>query len=321
MIRICEQGEENPMAYSRILRTLVTSIAVLIAPVANGTELPAGVKTQPINDYPIAYVESGSGLPLVMVHGALSDYRTWTAQMTPMSQNHRAIAVSLRHYFPERWDGKGSTFSWQQHVADLIAFIKAIDAGPVHLLGHSRGGLIVVEAALAEPGLIGSLILAEPGVLLDEGGGFGTALQANADARTLAEQRAARTKTVLSRFEQADIDGGLQIFINDVGGPGSWESLTEAQRQMFRDNAWTVKGTAAEQRRPLSCREFGSLNKPVLLVGGEESPARYRQILNVIEPCLKQGKRVTIANASHGMHRMNPAEFNGAVIQFLRQRE
>ena len=224
-----------------------------------------------VNGYPMAYVEIGSGPPLVMVHGGLSDYRTWAAQMKPLSDKHRTVAVSLRHYFPERWDGKGATFSSQQHVADLIAFIKAMNAGPIHLLGHSRGGLVVLEAALAEPGLVGNLILAEPGVILNEAGGFGAALQANADARALAAQRAARTKSVLSRFEQGDIDGGLEIFIDDVGGPGSWGKLTETQRQMFRDNAWTVKGTEGEQRRPLSCREFGSLNKPVLLVVGEKS--------------------------------------------------
>lgn len=307
----------------RTLRVLVVSfsIACLIAPVANGAELPPGVKTVQVNGYPMAYIESGSGPPLVMVHGGLSDYRTWAAQMEPLSHKYRAIAVSLRHYFPERWDGKGATFSWQQHVADLIAFIKAMNAGPIHLLGHSRGGLIALEAALAEPGLVAKLILAEPGVLLDEAGGFGAVPKANADAMSFAKQRAARIKSVLSRFEHGDIDGGLEIFVDDTGGPGSWRKLREAERQARRDNAWTVKGLETEQRRPLGCREFVNLNKPVLLVGGERSPARNGQVLNVIESCLKQGKRITIANASHGMHRMNPAAFNSAVMYFLDQHE
>jgi len=56
---------------------------------------------------------------------------------------------------------------------------------------------------------------------------------------------------------------------------------------------------------------------PVLLVGGERSPARNGEILNVIEPCLKKRGRVTIPNASHAMNRMNPAAFNQAVLQFL----
>jgi hypothetical protein len=72
-----------------------------------------------------------------------------------------------------------------------------------------------------------------------------------------------------------------------------------------------------EERRPVNCQELEALNMPVLLVGGEKSPARYGQILTVIEPCLKERERVTIPNASHGMHRMNPIAFNSSVAQFL----
>src|SRR5262249_21018099 len=119
-------------------------------------ELPPGAKTLPVNGYNMAYVENGGGRPLIMVHGALTDYRSWSAQMEPLGRSNRAVAVSLRHYFPERWDGKGGNFSWKQHVADTIAFIKALNAGPVDLIGHSRGGLIAFEIARAQPTLLRS---------------------------------------------------------------------------------------------------------------------------------------------------------------------
>jgi esterase len=306
------------MTSIRSLYVLVVSLltTLLFLSAANAGELPPGAKTLPVNGYNMAYVENGSGRPLIMVHGALTDYRSWSAQMEPLGQSNRAIAVSLRHYFPERWDGKGGNFSWKQHVADTIAFIKALNAGPVDLIGHSRGGLIAFEIARAQPTLLRSLILAEPGLILDEAG-FGAALQDNAAARTAANERAARVKSVLNRFEAGDIDGGLEIFVDAVSGIGSWKNLSEAQRQIFRDNAWTIKGMEEEERRPVNCRELEALNMPVLLAGGEKSPARYGQILIVIEPCLKERERVTIPNASHGMHRMNPAVFNSSVAQFL----
>ena len=291
-------------------------ITLLLLPAANTGELPPGVRALPVNGYDMAYVENGGGRPLIMVHGALTDYRSWSAQMEALGRSNRAVAVSLRHYFPERWDGKGGNFSWKQHVADMIAFIKALDAGPVDLIGHSRGGLVAFEIARAEPTLLRSLILAEPGLILDETG-FGAALQDNAAAKSAANERAARVKSGLKRFEERDIDGGLEVFVDAVSGVGSWKNLTEGQRQIFRDNAWTIKGMGEEQRRPVSCRELEALNMPVLLVGGEKSPARYGQVLTVIEPCLKQRERVTIPSASHGMHRMNPAAFNSAVAQFM----
>ena len=86
---------------------------------------------------------------------------------------------------------------------------------------------------------------------------------------------------------------------------------------MYRDNAWTVKGLEQEQRRRVSCQELEGLQMTVLLVGGEKSPARYPEMLNVIEPCFKRRERVTIPDASHGMQRMNPVAFNTAVLQFL----
>jgi pimeloyl-ACP methyl ester carboxylesterase len=311
----------NALSVQPVRSLLVLSLlaALLFLRTANAGELPPGVKALTVNSYNMAYVENGSGRPLIMVHGSLSDYRTWSAQMEPFGRSNRAIAVSLRHYFPDRWDGKGGNFSWKQHVADAVAFIKALNAGPVDLAGHSRGGIVAFEIARAEPGLLRALILAEPAFTLDEEG-FGASLQNNAAARTAASEREARVKFVLSRFEKGDIDGGLEIFIDAVGGPGSWKNITEAQRQMFRDNAWTIKGMEEEERRRVNCKELESLSMPVLLVGGEKSPVRYAQILTVIEPCLKQSERATIPNASHGMHRMNPAAFNSSVAQFLSKR-
>jgi hypothetical protein len=74
------------------------------------------------------------------VHGSLNDFRVWGCVLGPLTQRHRVIAVSLRHFFPERWDGLGDTYSIAQHVDDVIAFIDELDLGPVGGGGHSRGG-------------------------------------------------------------------------------------------------------------------------------------------------------------------------------------
>ena len=63
--------------------------------------LPAGVKTLMVNGYPVAYAEHGSGPTVVLVHGAINDYRTWTPQMEPLSSQFRVVAISLRHYYPK----------------------------------------------------------------------------------------------------------------------------------------------------------------------------------------------------------------------------
>jgi pimeloyl-ACP methyl ester carboxylesterase len=58
-----------------------------------------------VNGTDMAYLEVGQGPPLLCIHGALGDFRSWSAVLGPLTKKHRVIAVSLRHFFPEHWDG------------------------------------------------------------------------------------------------------------------------------------------------------------------------------------------------------------------------
>ena len=130
------------MAVTRRIFVHLVSLFIFVMPVLAAPKwpLPEGVKSVEVNSYEMAYQEMGSGAPLVLVHGAINDYRVWAAQLPEFAKNYRVIAVSLRHYYPERWDGKGSDFSIEQHISDVPVFIRQLNLGPVHLLGHSRGG-------------------------------------------------------------------------------------------------------------------------------------------------------------------------------------
>ena len=70
-----------------------------------------------VNNYDMSYIEVGGGVPLVCVHGSLCDFRIWSPVLGPLSRQHRVIAVSMRHYFPEHWDGVGPGFTMAQHIA------------------------------------------------------------------------------------------------------------------------------------------------------------------------------------------------------------
>src|SRR3984893_15457149 len=137
----------------------------------------APMQTLHVNGYDMAYLEIGRGPPLVCVHGTLGDFRTWYAVLGPLSKKHRVISVSLRHFFPEHWDGVGNDYLMSQHVADVIAFIEQIDPKPVDLMGHSRGGHIAFRVAEQRPDLLRKMVLAEPGGGLDAS--FGSASAAS----------------------------------------------------------------------------------------------------------------------------------------------
>jgi len=215
------------------------------------------------------------------------------------------IAVSLRHYYPERWDGEGDTFSVRQHAEDLATFIEALGVGPVYLVAHSRGGSVAVKTAQARPALVKKLVLMERW--------FNALLQkpASGDATSGLSPIA---KAVKARFDQGDIDGGLEVWI-DRDTPGTWARRKEEDRQRSRDNAWTL--VAGESGNPVTCADVGGLKMPVLLLQGEKTPRRYAMVVDATHKCLPSAERATIPDAAHGMHVMNPAAFEKVLVEFL----
>jgi pimeloyl-ACP methyl ester carboxylesterase len=267
--------------------------------------LPPGVKTLEVNGYPMAFLESGTGEPVVLVHGSGADYRTWRRQVESPPRGFRLIAISLRHYYPERWDGKGDKFSEDQHAEDLGRFIETLAVGPVFLVAHSSGGRVAVKTAQKRPMSVKKLVLME--------GLFNAVLPESASEDGEPQIGAVR-KAVRARFEQGDIDGGLELWV-DRDNAGTWARRGEEERQRSRDNAWTL--IARESGKPVTCADLGGLKIPVLLLQGEKTPRRYASIVDATHKCLPSAERATIPDAGHAMHALNPAGFEKMLVQFL----
>ena len=277
-------------------------------------ELPSGMKTLSVNGYDMAYVERGHGTPILLVHGSLNDCRVWTGQIESLSVRYRTIAVCLRHFYPEPWKGEDDDFSVRQHAEDMASFIKNLRAGPVHLVAHSRGGCVALILAKEHPQLLQSMVLADPAP-------FDRMLLETPKVRMEAEKRKIFVTAALERLQQGDLDGGLEIFIDAVSGPGNWKKLPEAAKQIRRDNAWSLKSLVADAQEPYSCADEKNLKMPVLLVTADRSPILYGMMHAALQSCLERSRMITIPNASHGMNRENPEAFNTAVLEFFAEKE
>jgi len=268
--------------------------------------IPSDVKWIEVNGYPMAYQDSGAGVPLVLVHGSFCDYRLWLYQLEAFSKKHRVLNVSLRHYFPELWDGDGSDFSIAQHAQDVRAFIRQLALGPVHLLGHSRGGLVVLEVAKKHPDLIRSLVLADVQARLE--------LPETEENLKAVAFRSKLRADFQRDVAMGDVEGGMARFMNALSGAGRWESIPVERQKGYLQN---VSTGLVEDSVPLTTDdELRKFDFPVLMIIGEKSPPAYGVLMAEMQKRGGFKPAIIIPDAAHGMFAQNPKAFNEAVLNF-----
>ncbi|MBR0874274.1 alpha/beta hydrolase [Bradyrhizobium tropiciagri] len=262
-----------------------------------------------VNGFDMPYLDVGEGPPLVCVHGSLCDFRIWSAVLGPLTRKHRVIAVSLRHFFPAHWDGVGDTYSIAQHVDDVIAFLAAFDTHPVNLMGHSRGGHICFRVAQRRPDLLRKLVLAEPGGELDG--------SLDPDYRPGPSPLAARIAASADVIAKGDIDGGLQIFMDTLEGPGAWKRLPATAKQLLRDNATTLIGQTRDQRPPFSKSDAESIKTPTLFIGGANTRGVLPKVLHALAANVAGARTELIPGTTHPMFEQAPQRYCEIVLEFL----
>uniref|UniRef100_UPI003F492070 alpha/beta fold hydrolase n=1 Tax=Cupriavidus yeoncheonensis TaxID=1462994 RepID=UPI003F492070 len=272
---------------------------------ASGQLQPSFVSTA--NGASVPYVEAGRGEPMVFVHGSLCDYRYWDPQLASLSRTFRCFAPSLGHYWPETNAFGRGDFSWEAHVAEIAEFIEALGLGPVHLVGHSRGGCIAFHLAREYPHVVKTLTLADPG------GPLQATPQAEA-AKLPPATHALRAKAA-ELIEQGEFDAGLNLFVDSVTMPGFWSKSSQSFRRMALDNALTLPKQLLDPL-PAYTREAASeIQCPTLLIDGQKSPRMFRNTVEKLQEWIGRAERQTIAGASHGMNIANPGAFNRAVAE------
>jgi pimeloyl-ACP methyl ester carboxylesterase len=274
------------------------------------------MQTIDVNGYDMAYLDVGRGPPLVCVHGSLCDFRIWSCVLGPLSKQRRVIAVSLRHFFPEQWDGIGDTYSIAQHVDDVIVFVEKLGLqfglGPVDLMGHSRGGHVSFRLAQRRPDLLRKLILAEPGGELDA-----TLDPAFKPGPSPLAARIAASAEIIAK---GDIDGGLALFMDALEGPGAWKRIPAASKQLLRDNATTLIGQMRDRRPPFSKADAESIKVPTLFIGGANTKGALPQVLRGLAAHVPDSKIEMIPGTTHPMFEQAPQRYCELVLDFLANR-
>jgi non-heme chloroperoxidase len=270
-------------------------------------------KTIQVNGIKLHYIERGKGIPVVFVHGTVSDYRTWQGQTDAFSKNYRVISYSRRNHYPNEWLGDSSDFSVLQHAEDLAAFIETLQLGKVHLVGHSLGALVALITAYHHPELVRSLTLGEPPVM--------SLLRTNPEGDSLFNQFITNTiQPGAQALRSENSEKGVETFINGVMGRTDYfEKLSPGIRTIMMDNAKELKGelTSSNVFPSFSCEDALKIKVPVLLILAGQSPKLFHYINSQLEHCLPNVEQGDIPNVTHGLEFENPDAFNRIVLQFI----
>jgi len=285
---------------------------------------PIDLRIADLGQVRLAYVEAGSGEPVVFVHGIPTDYRAWNSQIGPFSGKYHVIAYSRRLAQPNQnaMDYEKSTI--ENNSADLVGFIEELGISTVHLVGHSYGGFASAFCASTNPQLIRSLTLIEPAVstillknLKSKSEFLGLLLAHSSIAISATKFQRNSLDPSLKAFRRGDFDAALRYNLDGVmNRRGAFEQFPELVRLMVKENERTVGELMAEV--PVFGREQASrISAPTLLIHGTESPRVLHAIVDRLGNAIPKSQISTISGAAHFPHFEKPHEFNQLVLGFL----
>jgi pimeloyl-ACP methyl ester carboxylesterase len=272
--------------------------------------LSASWRRLTINGVQLSYVDEGRGAPVVCVHGAFADLRNWEPQRGPIAQRYRFIAYNQRYFGPDPWPDDGRHYSLQTHVADLAAFIRSLDAGPVYVLARSYGATVALIAAVEFPGLMRALLLQEPQLPW---------LVTSPGERGVLDTERTGLAVVRAAAEAGNVVAATRLFFDWVNGQsGAFESLPRQAQEAHLANGRTIALHFASRAGQLVSRaEVGGLRIPVTVTQGEFTRPFMRICAEAVQRCVPGARLVIIPNARHAASAQNTIGFNGAVLDFI----
>lgn len=262
-----------------------------------------------VNSTRLAFMEQGKGQTVVFVHGAMGDYRTWQLQIPEFAKRFRVISYSRRYHYPNPSTGKEEDYTYEANVRDLVEFLKALNAGPVHLVAHGYGAAVATLLTERHPEMVRSLVVSEPGFdkLLDEKRAY--------RAHWARDEIYNIIRKPLSR---PNPENGVRVYHNWLAETQGWQQLDPQEQYERMQNANALRAQTVDPAAPaFTCDAAKKLKTPTLVVAGQNRSPNSAEITGTLAACLATSERVTISDAGPAAYLDNAKEYNEAVLGFL----
>ncbi|MFD4599350.1 alpha/beta fold hydrolase [Streptomyces sp. NPDC058464] len=265
----------------------------------------ADVRCFPSSDGDLAYLDTGSGDPVVLLHSGYVDHRFWYRQIPALAAEYRVIAPDVR--------GHGSSANASRHFRwadDLAELLRHLDAGPAVLVGLSMGGVIATDTVLEHPELVRAVV---------------TCGAATGDFRYTDCWHKGLQSEYARTLGAGDIEGWLDAFLRGVAGERrAVADLDPDIPRRLREMALRTisKHTAGEPDRHVpvtdSWPRVAKIDVPVLTINGSLEPADLLTAAERLAREVRNGRAEVVEGVGHYPNLEKPEEFNALLLGFLR---
>jgi pimeloyl-ACP methyl ester carboxylesterase len=245
----------------------------------------------------IDYDESGRGPTVVLVPGSCSTGAAWRPVIAALGDRFRCISTSLLGYggTRERRDGEDCSIAREVEVLERVV---RTAASPVHLVGHSFGGLVAIALVLKNLALARRLPLASLTVL--EAPALTLLREAEQDRhhhRSFQDM----TDSYFAAFAGGDAEA-IRLMIDFYGGPGTFASWPRRVRTYaMATTAVNIRDWASASGFALSSAMVRLIDVPSLVAWGACSHPAARRANSLLGASLAASSSVEIAGAAHFM--------------------
>lgn len=248
-----------------------------------------------------AYIESGGGPALVMVHGVGLNASVWTPQVAAFAGRYRVVAYdTLGHggsVAPPADAGLPHYAAQLKHLLDALGVERAL------LMGHSMGALIATLFAIEHPGRVDALIAANPVY--------------RRPADQLSNSRV-RARALAEEGAEAALDEALARWFGDAG------ALDTSQVRQVRHwiSGADPLGYARAYRvfteaDPWLDGRMAAVRAPALFVTGALDPNSTPAMARAMAAEAPRGHVRVLDGERHMMAYASPGRFNAMVTEFL----
>lgn len=250
------------------------------------------------------YKVSGSGKPLIILHGLLGSLDNWQSHARSLSDIAKVYIVDQRNH--------GRSPHYPEHTYALLAedlklFMDEQGIKKASLLGHSMGGKTVLEFANRYPDMIDELIVADiapRAYTWNYDSIFGALNHVKLDE---VESRSDAERML---GEKIDEPGMLQFLLKSLDrnpdGSYEWKMNLDVLQQQFPE---VVKGIDLKKEHQF----------PTLVIHGGKSKYVLAEDIELFKKHFTDLEVVALPNAGHWLHAEAPKEFLEAVRSFLQK--